>query len=359
VIATATTTTTTATVAAPAPGTSPTPWLSILLPVFNVGAALDDCLAAILDQGMAGLELVLVDDASPGDDAARIEAWRARHPDVLRVVRHASNQGVAAARNTLLAEARGTYLWFVDPDDVMEPGALASLKAIVDESRPDLVTCDFRTFSDGPPTGGGVPAAAVRRAHVRTFEGRSNVLSDGREDLVAGLFRTGQLHPWTKIVRREAWPASLRFPPGRVFEDLAVYPRVALAARTHFHVPEVWISYRQRGGSILATLDERKLDDWTLALTGYARDLRAAALRDDADMLFEVSHFCARTMLRAVRRHRRLPATPGAAQRLRSYVARWAESSPLDSAALSRAYLARRMFGRWAQWRWTMWRLAR
>jgi glycosyltransferase involved in cell wall biosynthesis len=349
----------TTTAAAQGPGAPPAPWLSILLPVFNVGAALDDCLRSILDQRVEGLELVLVDDASPGDDAARLESWRARHPGIIRIVTHASNLGVSAARNTLLDEARGTYLWFVDPDDVMEPGALASLKTIVEKSRPDLVMCDFRTFADVPATGGGVPAAAVRRAHVRTFEGRSSVLSDNAEALVAGLFRSGQLHPWTKVVRRETWPATLRFPPGRVFEDLAVYPRVALAARSYVHVPEVWMSYRQRGGSILAKLDERKLDDWTQALTGYARDLRAASLGDDADMLFEVSHFCARTLLRAVRRHRQLPAAPGTSQRLRTYVARWEDSSPMDSDTLSRAYLARRMFGRWAQWRWTMLRLAR
>ena len=213
------------------------PWLSILLPVFNVGAALDTCLRSILDQAVAGIELVIVDDASTGDDAARIEAWRARRPDVLRVARHARNQGVAAARNTLLDEARGDWLWFVDPDDVMAPGALASLRAIVESGAPDLVLCDFRTFDDPPDApGADVTPASVRRPHVRTFEGASGVLSSDRAALVAGLFRTGQLHPWSKVVRRATWPATLRFPAGRVFEDLAVFPRIALAARTHWHV---------------------------------------------------------------------------------------------------------------------------
>lgn len=339
---------------------SATPWLSILLPVFDVGAALDTCLASILDQHVAGVELVIVDDASGPDDASRIEAWRTRWPEVLRVVRHARNQGVAAARNTLLDEARGAWLWFVDPDDVMAPGALASLRAIIESSAPDLVLCDFRTFDDAPEAPGAeVAPASVRRPHVRTFEGPSGEPSSDRAALVTGLFRTGQLHPWSKIVRRDIWPSTLRFPAGRVFEDLAVFPRVALAARTHLHVPQVWISYRQRAGSVLASLDERKLDDWTLALAGFARDLRDSPVPQDADMLFEVSHFCARTLLRAIRRHRRLPSRAGERERLRAYVERWRESSPLDDRALSRAYLARGMFGRWAQWRWTLWRLAR
>ncbi|MCK9684960.1 glycosyltransferase family 2 protein [Scleromatobacter humisilvae] len=339
---------------------SESPWISILLPVFDVGAALDTCLASILDQDVAGVELVIVDDASSADDAARIESWRARRPDVMRVVRHARNQGVAAARNTLLDEARGEWLWFVDPDDVVAPGALASLRTIVETSAPDLVMCDFRTFDDAPEApGAAVAPASVRRPHVRTFEGPSDTLSSDRAALVAGLFRTGQLHPWSKIVRRETWPATLRFPAGRVFEDLAVFPRVALAARTHLHVPRVWISYRQRAGSVLASLDERKLDDWTFALAGFARDLRESPVPQDTGMLFEVSHFCARTLLRAIRRHRRLPSRVGERERLRGYVERWRESSPLDADALARAYLARGMVGRWAQWRWTLWRLAR
>jgi glycosyltransferase involved in cell wall biosynthesis len=341
------------------PGRPAAPWLSILLPVFNVGAALDDCLHSILDQHVDGIELVLVDDASSSSDAHRLDAWQSRRPDVIRVVTHARNLGVSAARNTLLSEARGTYLWFVDPDDVVEPASLASLRGLVESLRPDMVVCDFRTFADVAGSAGSPPAASVLRPHVQTFKGRSNELSNSGEELIAGLFRTGQLHPWTKIVRRSAWPTSLRFPVGRVFEDLAVFPRVALAAPLHFHVPEVWISYRQREGSVLATLDQKKIDDWTLALTGFAQDLRASPMRQDADMYFEVAHFCARTLLRAMRRDRRLPLPAGRAQRMRTYAERWRESSPMDARTLARAYFARGMVGRWAQWQWKMWRVAK
>lgn len=334
------------------------PWLSILLPVFNVGPALDDCLRSILDQHVDGIELVLVDDATSASDRQRLDWWQSRQPRAIRVVTHERNLGVAAARNTLLDQARGTYLWFVDPDDVMEPGALAALQAILESQRPDMVVCDFRTFTDVDCPAGRPPASAVLRPHVRTVEGGSAGLSRSGEALVAGLFRTGQFHPWTKIVRRAAWPASLRFPAGRVFEDLAVFPRVALATPVHVHVPEVWMSYRQRQGSVLANLDQKKLDDWTLALTGFARDLQASPLRQEPDMHFEVAHFCARTLLRAMRRDRRLGRRPGERQRLQAYVQRWRDSSPLDAEALARAYRARKMFGRWAQWRWTVWRLA-
>jgi len=320
------------------------PWLSVLLPVHGVGRLLDECVASILDQDIGGIELVFVDDASTADDAQRLAAWQAHRPDVIRVFRHERNRGVAAARNTLLDHARGEWLWFVDPDDRVEPGALAALQAVVAAGAPDLVLCDFRSFRGG----------VTERAHVSTFDGPHGVLTRDRDALVAGLFRTGQMHPWSKIVRRAAWPAALRFPEGRVFEDLAVYPRLALVVESFVHVPSPWIAYRQRAGSILAQLSERKLDDWTEALVGYPVQLRDAGVRLRDDTLFEIAHFSARTLLRAVRRWRALCTHAYAGERLQAYAARWRASSPLPAQELARAYLRRRMFGRWAQFAWTL-----
>jgi hypothetical protein len=328
------------------------PWLSVLLPVYNVGAALDDCLRSLLEQHLPGIEVVLVDDASTGDDAARLAQWQRCHPQVVRLIAHETNRGVSAARNTLLDAARGAWVWFVDPDDLVEPGALAALKATLDRDAPDMVLCDFRTFTQVHGANGSIE---TRRPHVSTFQGPADEPGTDVDALIEGLFRCGQLHPWTKVVRRAAWPASLRFPEGRVFEDLHVFPRLALAMRSFVHVPEVWIAYRQREGSLLASLDERKLEDWSLALAGYADAMHAALPAPRPNTAFEVAHFCARTLLRVVRRQRDLPQASDTPRRLRDYADRWRASSPLDADALASAYLARGRLGRWAQWRWN-WR---
>lgn len=322
------------------------PWISFLLPVYAVGVWLDDCIASIVDQGVDGVEIVCVDDASTADDAARLERWRARLPHIVRVLTHPGNRGVSAARNTLLDNAQGTWLWFIDPDDLLEPGALRSLRAIVDAGSPDLVLCDFRTFASDPQQG---VADQPLRAHVPTFDRPPGVPPGSRAELVGGLFRTGQLHAWSKIVRRDAWPASLRFPEGRVFEDLAVLPRLALAIDRFAVTSDVWIAYRQRQGSLLATLSLAKLEDWTVALDGYADEIRAARLGPEVE--FEVAHFSARTLLRAVRRLRRLQPAGTRRPLVRRYIERWERSSPLGAAELSSAYLARGRLGRWLQLR--------
>jgi glycosyltransferase involved in cell wall biosynthesis len=323
------------------------PWLSVLLPVYAVGAWLDECIASIVDQGVAGVEIVCVDDASPGDDAARLAAWRVRRPEQIRVITHAHNRGVSAARNTLLDNAAGRYVWFVDPDDLVEPGALAALRALVDAQAPDLVLCDFRTVAADPA---GAGAMKTRRAHVRTFDPPPGLAAGSRAALVGGLFRSGQMHAWSKIVRRGAWPDALRFPEGRVFEDLALFPRLALTMDRYVVTSQVWIAYRQREGSLLADLSRAKLEDWTAALAGYATELRAAGLGTRVD--FEVAHFSTRTLLRAVRRLRGLREPEQQAVAVGRYIERWRSASPLGLSQLSNAYLARGWIGRWLQLRW-------
>lgn len=321
------------------------PWLSILLPVYKVEAYLPACANSILSQADPGVELVFLDDASPDGSAALVETLQADHPERVRLIRHVQNQGVSAARNLLLQTARGKYLWFVDPDDLIEPGALARLKQVLATHTPDLVTCDFRAFDDESSK----PQRA-RYRHVPSFVGTAQSACDNTDLLLRGLFQAGQLHPWTKIVRREVWPAALRFPVGRVFEDLAVYPRLALQVQRHVHVPEVWVAYRQRTGGTLATLTAARLDEWMAALVGYAEDLLRSNVALSAQTRFEIAHFCARTYIRACRRRRKLDE-PLAPEALRRFARQFRASSPLTPEQLLAIYLKRGRLLRWLQLR--------
>lgn len=313
-----------------------TPWLSLLFPMYRVEPWLGACLASLQAQDLAGVELVFVDDASPDNAAALVQQALPQ----ARVIRQPHNRGVSAARNRLLEEARGDYLWFIDPDDLVEPGAVQRLRGLIQAHQPDLVSCDFRVFDDGPSTASVKP----RHRHLPSFDGPAGVLMDDIDQRLRGYFVHGQFHPWSKVVRRACWPSTLRFPEGRVFEDMAVYPRLLLHTPRHLHVAEVWIAYRQRGGSLLSQLDARRLDDWTAAMDGLAAEL--PPLKDDTR--FEIAHFCARTQLRA--RRRRLQLGGDALAGLVTDAERFARSSPLSRRALLAAYFRRGRWLRGLQW---------
>lgn len=99
------------------------PAATIIIPSFNrerfLGAAIDSALA----QG-EGLEIIVVDDGSTDGSSAVL----ARYGERIRVLRQA-NAGPSAARNFGAGEARGEYLFFLDSDDLAEPGAVQALLA--------------------------------------------------------------------------------------------------------------------------------------------------------------------------------------------------------------------------------------
>jgi len=241
-------------------------WLSILLPVYNVGAYLSDCFASLMMQDLSGVEIIAVDDQSTDDSFSTLEEWAASAQLDLRLLRHTQNQGVSAARNTLLDAATGEYLWFLDPDDVLAADAVSQLKKIIALHSPDLIMCDFKRWRPD------VVKQRERENHLSSFGGPSGVLLNDGELLFKGLYTKGRLHPWSKISKRSLWDETLRFPEGRCFEDVVVMPRVALRAHSYFYQDSVWVHYRQRPGSIIATPSLKKIEDMSVSVSGVLDD---------------------------------------------------------------------------------------
>ncbi len=129
-----------------------TPWLSVLVPVYNVRDYLAECVESVLAQAPAdaGVEVLLLDDCSTDGSAEVMAALDARWPGRLRLLRHERNAGLSAARNTMIDAARGDYLWFLDSDDKLLPGAIAGLREVVGLHAPDAVLCDFAVWRERP-----------------------------------------------------------------------------------------------------------------------------------------------------------------------------------------------------------------
>jgi glycosyltransferase involved in cell wall biosynthesis len=276
-------------------------WLSVLVPVHDAERYLRACVESILTQRAEGIELVLLDDASRDGSLRVAQALRDAHPGVVRIVRHARNLGPSGTRNRLLQEARGTYIWFLDSDDVMLPGALATLRGIVEREAPDLVLCDFRVLRERF----GLRHQLRGEGHRCAFRGRPHRLCRDRSRLMDGLMRDGLMHVWTKIGRASLW-RQVRFPAGRrLMEDAPVVPVLVAAADSYYYVPEPWVGYRQHGESALATPDAGKLHDMLESIRDFSRAARAVP---DLDRAAEASiERCSLQMLAAAARRMRAP----------------------------------------------------
>ncbi|MDD2713346.1 MAG: glycosyltransferase family 2 protein [Simplicispira sp.] len=315
----------------------PAPWLSVLIPVYNVQAYLAECVQSVLAQADDGVEVLLLDDCSTDGSPALMRQLAAQWPGRLRCLQHERNGGLSAARNTLIEAAQGQYLWFLDSDDKLLPGAIAQLQAIVQRHAPDLVLCDFRVWREKPR----LKHVLRGENHRRSFAGPAGQCLSERASLLSGLLRTGQLHAWSKISRRALWTPDLRFPPGRYFEDMMTLPLLALKARHYYYQPRPWIAYRQRSSSILATMNLGKALDQAQALLPLRRALQGDALAGDAALQFALAHQAARNLIGAMRYVARQP--PGlemqaAADAIRAH---FEASSLWTASTLQRVYLQR------------------
>jgi glycosyltransferase involved in cell wall biosynthesis len=96
--------------------------VSVVIPTRGRWSLLRDTLASALAQRDVPLEVVVVDDGSSDETSAELGEVR---DERLRVVRHERPLGVAAARNRGIEEARGTWVAFLDDDDLWSPDKLS------------------------------------------------------------------------------------------------------------------------------------------------------------------------------------------------------------------------------------------
>lgn len=332
----------------PSPGagacalSAPNPWLSILIPVYNVAPYLQACLDSILPQlPSQGVEVLLLDDVSTDCSLEICQAICAGDGRI-RLLRHERNRGLSAARNSMLAEARGDYIWFVDSDDEIMLGAIARLRGILDECTPDLLLCDYHKLGKD----------------ISSFVGAANICSIDREALVRGVFASRRMHSWSKIARRKVWGDDLRFPVGRCFEDMATTPLLILRSESFYYVPEPWIRYRVREDSITGIMsrtrghfDDRKNDDVAVALTGFAEAANGTLPAMSDETRYCIGQFWAKEFTKLV--WRLLSARVGRddwrtiGEKLQRYRTMMEDRAPVLFPELNAAHLRRGKPGRW------------
>ena len=90
--------------------------VTIGIPVYKAEKYLSRSLESALAQSYPSIEFLIVDDGSTDGSLAILEGFQKKHPrgGAIRLISHDHNLGVSAARNRIIEEASGTYLYFMD-----------------------------------------------------------------------------------------------------------------------------------------------------------------------------------------------------------------------------------------------------
>lgn len=108
---------------------TPLPIISIIIPAYNTGKYIAECLDSVLCQTFLHWEAICIDDGSTDDSLLIFKHYAAQ--DVRIRVLHQSNQGVCVARNNAIGEAKGKYIFPLDSDDRIAPTCLEVLYKII------------------------------------------------------------------------------------------------------------------------------------------------------------------------------------------------------------------------------------
>jgi len=239
--------------------------VSLIIATFNharfLGAAIDSALA----QTLGAVDVIVVDDGSTDDTPSVL----ARYAGRVRVLRQ-PNRGLAAARNAGLAAARGTYVAFLDADDVMAPTKLAAQLEMLERS---------------PTIGWTYCDVLIETVATRTTVTASERFGYGARALDGWLFPElihGNFIPAiAPMIRRTALDAAGGFDERlTALEDWDMWLRLSLIVEARY-TPAVLVTYRIRPGGM--SEDRARMDRNRFCVLDKINRTRPVALESLGD----------------------------------------------------------------------------
>lgn len=177
--------------------------LSVIIPVYRVESTLQRCVESVICQRIDDMEVILIDDGSPDSCPRLCDDWALRDARI-RVI-HKVNGGLSDARNAGIEVSTGDYITFVDSDDYLAPDTYAPLLEMMEG-------CDLLEYS------------VVHRLALNDHT-YSNMVDYWLQSKAYE-----HTYAWNKIYRRELF-REVRYPKGKIFEDVFVLPQLLQKAR--------------------------------------------------------------------------------------------------------------------------------
>lgn len=223
--------------------------VSVIVPVYNVEAYLDRCLASIVKQTYQNLEIILVDDGSTDTCPQKCDEW-AEKDRRIKVI-HKKNGGLSDARNAGIDQATGDFLCFIDSDDFIYEQYVELLLSNLLATDSDLSACHWYKVDENTP----LPAEVTNDYTV--LEG---------DKIIDALFAKDNspvVSACTKLYKKELFN-DLRFDFGRINEDTLIAHKVLVKCKRVVLTNGQFYYYFNRVGSIMraSTFTERQLDDF-------------------------------------------------------------------------------------------------
>ena len=256
--------------------------ISIIVPVYNAESSLQTCVDSIWGLAFTEWELLLIDDGSTDGSAALCDSLSRQDPRVR--VYHKPNGGVSSARNLGIRKAQGEYVYFVDSDDTLFPGALTELYDSAKKTEADMVVCGFTYYVEqSGETVDNLPGVFFCGGGAEYLRERFQV--DFRQEFFNP--------PWNKLILRSLLTENDIFfgEEFAICEDMAFSMQVLAQCRRICVIPQALYCYHYKEADNLvhrfhANYYEALLYFRDCARTCFQRLGAEAALYEEIDAYF-------------------------------------------------------------------------
>ena len=225
------------------------PFLSIIVPVYNVKNYITECVRSFTEAEYKNLEIILIDDGST-DGSSIVCDKLSEHYHRVKVY-HIKNGGASAARNFGIEKAKGDYVFFCDSDDFVDKTEFTTAMEAICKSKADLYVLTACHESDKTDSY-FVDDVGLKKGYT--------------EDLSKIYEYTLKIRlsaPWKKFFKRKVIEQNnLRFPVGRILhEDLSFFLDYLHYAQNAEVLGQVMYYHRYSPNSLSRKTDFTQFDD--------------------------------------------------------------------------------------------------
>ena len=208
--------------------------VSIIIPVYNVYEYLSECVKSVLEQTYADIEIVLVDDGSSDGSGELCDEIQKKDE-------------LSDARNVGILNANGSYIFFLDSDDIIDKKTIECMMDLCEKNSLDIAISPLKRFVNTIPV-------------VRSNEKMDIQIVNSDVALKEMLLHHGIGHEACgKLFRKELW-SKRSFPVGQLYEDYSVMYDLIMDCKNVGIFKDAFYYYRIREGSIMNTkLKKREL----------------------------------------------------------------------------------------------------
>ncbi len=235
------------------------PFFSVIIPLYNKADYISECLESALNQSFDDYEIVIVNDGSTDSSVAKVESFTSTKIKLF----HQDNLGASNARNNAASFAKGTYIAFLDADDIWKPNHLECIKANI----------NFL-----PTAGLYANNYAIKYSKTQVLPAKLDVnLSQSQPMVIDDFFKASMQDTlvWTSAaaINKDKFFDYHRFNTNyATSEDLDLWIRIALKESVVFNPESTMIYNKSIEGSLGKEEDDRSRSIFLNSFTEYEDD---------------------------------------------------------------------------------------